>query len=296
MTHLVLLLALSSPASGVELTTLRRGEVTARAEVRVADKGVGPGRGVVFFKVSLEGPGTLQVEGPRLEDALAAWRIGWQTSSWSGDQPGSLEINLGLVQLKPGAAPLPGVRLRVRGQPSETWQDVAWLDPLHEPRDVAPIVDLPPLPAPAWRTYLLPAASGAIVLLLVGLLLNWARRRQVYSPPIPAWRRALLLLDKEDGVEQVTGILRGFLHEQGALPTARLTTAELLSLLASQRNFPDDALAKLRQVLELADLVKFAGHAPSAEEAKAARLSVRELVEALATWPPGENDPVGEPR
>ncbi len=295
MLHVALLVAISSPRAGVELPTLTRGDLTARATVRVADEGAGPGRARATFTVTVEGPPTLQVEGPQLEDALAAWRVAWEASSWSADGTATWEISLGLTQVKPGAAPLPGVRLRARARPGEDWQDVSWLEPLHEPRDVAPLVELPPLPPSPWPRRLAMIGSSAILLAALGLGAWWWRREGgTRAAPEPAWRRALARLGDGAGVEEVTAVLREFLQEQGRLPASRLTTAELVARLEGRGDVPAGALAEVRELLHLGDLVKFAGHAPAeAERAEAVRRA-RALLECLATWTAGEKGAVGE--
>src|SRR5262249_38807018 len=160
---------------------------------------------------------------PRLEDALAGWRVAWQTSSWSEGDRTLWETTLGLVQVKPGAVSLPGLSVRLRESGNTPWQDISWPEPLNEPRDVAPIIEVPPEPPPVWPPRLkrvlplvLLLAGGAVLLRVVHRL---RARRQA---PLPAWRRALGRLEHEQDLAAVTTIVRAFLEEQGLLPATRL--------------------------------------------------------------------------
>src|SRR5262249_16782278 len=103
---------------------------------------------------------------------------------------------LELHQVKSGTVSLPGVRLRVRAGPDQTWEEVSWPEPLHEPRNVAPPVELPPLPPPLWPSVVrwggvgLAALLGGALLVRTGLRWRASRRR-----PLPAHARALQQLE-----------------------------------------------------------------------------------------------------
>jgi hypothetical protein len=298
----LLLLAGAPPAPGVELPARAGGGVTARLWVSVPEQGPAPGRGRARLTLSVEGPPALQVDGPRLEDALAGWRVAWRASSWAADGHARLEITLGLVQVKPGVVPLPGVHLRVRAGPEGDWHDLSWPELLGEPRDVPPPVELPPLPPSPW-----PRLLGTLALLLAGavaaplLARAWRRWRAGPGRPAPAWQRALARLAEAREMAQLTGVVRGFLEEQAGLPATRLTTGELFAGLEG-RGAPPVALAGLRELFALGDLEKFAGQPAGPEQVEAARAQARGVIEALVGWPgqagegerPGKSDPARE--
>ena len=82
------------------------------------EQGPGPGRARARLTLEVTGPAGLAVEFPRLEDALAGWRVQWAASSWSQLDGRVLWVQtLDLVQVKPGVVPLPGVSLRIRAGP-----------------------------------------------------------------------------------------------------------------------------------------------------------------------------------
>jgi hypothetical protein len=293
---LVVLLAVSSQPSGVELPTRQVGAVTAQVRVRVDEQPVSPGRGRARLTITVTGPKTLRVEGPRLEDALAGWRIAWQTSSWAEEDETIWETMLGLEQVKPGAIPLPGVRLRVREQDGGAWQDLSWAEPLQELRDVPSVIELPPLPAALWPRLVL---GGGVVVVVITLLLGmgwllrrWRGERQVI---VPAWQQAVDRLG-EGGIDHMVGVVRAFLEEQGHLAATRLTTGELLQALRQRNDVPEPAVLHLRELFEQGDLVKFAGQPLPRSTIEAAREHAREAIAALATWPSSENGPSGEDR
>lgn len=284
-----LLLAQAEETQGVGLPEQRHGDVVARLHVIVGEQSVSPGRAQARYRITIEGPPTLQVESPRLEDAFAAWRIPRQCSSWSADRKAHIEWVLELAQTKSGVVPPPGVRLRVRGGPEGVWDDVYWPDPLHATREVPPVVEVQPVPPSPW-----PDRLRWMALMVAGCLagLLFARRvqrwRTAQARPQTTSERALAQLALPDiGIDQITAIVRTILEERVGLPASRMTTGELLGLL-KQQDKGEYCLDRLRELLELGDLVKFAGQPFSPAEIARSRQLAREVVEAIATWPTGE--------
>lgn len=126
----------------------------------------------------------------------------------------------------------------------------------------------------------IPWILGGLVLLalLVGGLYWWKQRKQPEKPKapekrIPAWERAIAQLevvDREAAWRQskfkiyysgITDTLRAYLEEQFKMPALESTTDEILGLL-KQRQFNADVQSKLRELLLVADLVKFAKDIP----------------------------------
>lgn len=289
-----LLLAIA-PAAGVQLPAVKHGDLVATLQVRVAEQPVAPGRARALLTITVTGPPTLQVEEPRLEDAFSAWRVAWRTSSWSAAEKGTLECVLGVVQTKPGTVPLPGVRLQARARAQDSWHDVSWLDPLHETRDVAPIVELPEVKSSGRLPWLL---SG-VGLVLATVLFGWVWRKRQARPVAssePAWHRAIANLEQARSLEDVTTLVRAFVQEHSAVPASRLTTRELRVRLQSSEELPPNIHEELLGLLDLGDLVKFAGHAMDDDGLAKAREEARQVITGLATWRPGETSPIGEGR
>ncbi|PSQ95914.1 MAG: hypothetical protein BRD55_09845 [Bacteroidetes bacterium SW_9_63_38] len=89
-------------------------------------------------------------------------------------------------------------------------------------------------------------------------------------------------LTKIGGVESLyvtlTGTLRTYLSRRFDIPARERTTPELLAVLRDHDHVPSSATDRLRNVLEEADLVKFAGRRP---DASVARNHIREALTAL---------------
>lgn len=159
---------------------------------------------------------------------------------------------------------------------------------LSDLREPAPITAPPPL-----------VFSG--VLLLAGLL--WLRRRRAPRPP-PAessigdplaelsadWRRGAC--SSMEAILRLDTLLREALIARG-IPARQRTSAELLggggSRIAAPLVFgaggegtkPTKAHRHLAELLELCDLVKFAGHAPESHEIELGLVQAGQVLSAL---------------
>ncbi len=160
-------------------------------------------------------------------------------------------------------------------------------------RDLAPLVEFPVARWP-WL------AGAALLALLLGLVAYlWLRRRRPVAPPLPPpaplpdpYRVALEQLAALEPLAAQTPIkpfyvaladvLRGYLEDRLELPARHLTTRELATHLAQH---PSQHVAGLttpiRQVLEAADLVKFAGRTYPPEYNRQMLTITRTLIERL---------------
>jgi hypothetical protein len=275
---------------------LRRGAVEATLEVHVAGRGPAPGLAAAQYEVRLRGPAGLECDPPRLGDAAAAWKADRIASAWSeeGDRV-EVSLDVHLTQVKPGAAPLPDLRLRFRPDAGAAWEEAEWLDILRQARDGPPPEPYTPEPARPW--WLLPAAAVLVVVLAAAGWLRW-RRRPVPAPPVPAAVRALKELERlEESALPPAGhsaafhtraseVLRRYLAERFGLPALERTTAEFLSAAVK---VPELAAydGRLREFLERCDLAKFAGAGLSAEQCRHSAALARELIGRTRTPPPG---------
>jgi hypothetical protein len=244
----------------------RQGEVTATLALRVPEQGPAPGRGRARLTLSVSGPASVQVDEPRLEDALAGWRTEWAVSSWStADGKAGWEQTLELVQVKPGMVPLPGVTLRFRTTPEASWQEFTWPDLLNEPRDVPDPEQLPPLPPSPWPGRL--RLAGIVLATTVGLalLVRAGRRwRAAGTRPVPVHERALMRLtelpaEPAAAVFQIDGALRDYLEERFGVAAKRRTNREVLAALVENKTLPAEQTTVLAELLDWLDRAKFAG-------------------------------------
>jgi hypothetical protein len=251
--------------------------------------------------LTFDGPAGFEVQQPRLEDAVAGWRVVGQTSKrrralsrthWS--------IALRLEQVKPGVVPPPGVVIGVRDGPEATWQTVEWMQPLHEARDVSPPDTLPHLPASTWPGYLRWAAlvlAGALVVLL---LIRAVRRRLAARVNQPAHVRALAKLEPDalppldrpaERFAHAERVVRDYLDEHAGLKTRQQTTTQVLADCAS---LPTLAREALKELLEHGELVKFAGQVPTPAECDRAVGLAREVIQACAAAPVPVEEEAGQ--
>jgi hypothetical protein len=286
------------------------GRASAELVVRVAERGPGPGLGRVQMQITVNGPRGLEVEPARIQDAVAAWKVRLACSGWQEDEQGEhWEELIDLVQVKPGLASLPSVRLRARVG-NEEWQDTSWTDPLEGSLGPPPVeLPTPPPPSP-WLVWLA-LAGGVLLAVVLGLLAGWwlglfrGRRRIPESPQALALARLSVLQPPPAGDAQefhaaLADILRELLARRYTFPALQSTTADLLDTLRRHAEPPDPAwLEQLRDQLEACDRVKYAGLAPAPDECRARADQARGLIEGLpAPAPVGqsrEGEAVGQP-
>jgi hypothetical protein len=264
---LVLLLATPTQAGEGDFTfpIERHGAMTATLSLQLPERGPAPGLARVQLTLRVTGPTGCEVDGPRLEDALAGWRVQWAISSWASQDDQALwEQTLNLVQVKPGVVPLPGVVLRLRAGPGEKWKDVLWPDLLQEARAVAPPETQPPLPPSPWPERLRLGGIVLGVLLGLGLLLRGLQRwRSGRMRPLPAHQRALVRLEQIPdealaAVAYLDRVLRDYLAERFAVEALRMTTKELVVALQERAELPVEQWAELTDLLAWCDRGKFA--------------------------------------
>ncbi len=144
-------------------------------------------------------------------------------------------------------------------------------------RDAHDVVDEPF----QWRSTLLILALAAWLCAAFAFAL-WTRlsnpklisRRIVVHPPTPPHqtavehiskiRQQLASTDSKAYYMALTDTLRKYIHARFGFNANEMTTSEIINRLTSDNDY--EALAELRNVLEMADLVKFAKLKPSLEE------------------------------
>ncbi len=151
------------------------------------------------------------------------------------------------------------------------------------PAPLGPPDDFPGL-LPVWL------ALGALALVLAGvgawLFLRWKRRARPALPRTEPFPEATAALDAlpESPTERALGAreaLRVYLARRLGLPALESTTDEIDAALAHDARVPSDARDATRRVLALADLVAYAGIAPSPARADEAATEARTAVGAV---------------
>ncbi|MFM7261122.1 MAG: hypothetical protein ACKO3W_11010 [bacterium] len=146
--------------------------------------------------------------------------------------------------------------------------------------------EIPILERIAWWGY-----TGAAAVLLLGAWLIWRLmrhdRREALEPN--AWAlaeldrlsRAGLSTSGEFGVfyDRLTAIVRAYAARRYAIPAERQTTREFLAEASAHNEFPAGETERLRALLGLADLVKFAAATPDRAECDAQLADARSFVE-----------------
>jgi hypothetical protein len=290
---LLALLPAGPPPEGYAYPSMWKGAVELTLEVHVDSRPAAPGQGRVTYTLTAIGPAGLEVLPPRLEDAGDAWKARWRASSWEENQGrATWGQSIELVQVRPGPAPLPGVRARFRGGPAAPWQEAAWADILKEPREAPAIDELPPLPPSPWPARLgFAAAAMAGVAVLLGGAWVVRRRRTAPAPALPPYRRALADLEdlaadppQEDDKyhARLARVLRAYVAERFDSRAARLTSGELMAALAGHADLGGEQRKALADVLARCDLVLFAGATAPAEDRPHTLGMAREFVEQTA--------------
>jgi hypothetical protein len=284
------LLALPLLAGGFSFPAQQRGRVEATLEVRIADRPPAPGLAAATYVLRLKGPAGLEADPPRLADATGAWQPLLQTSAWSADDAAAVvEEVVELRQVKPGPAPLPGVKVRFREGPSAPWQEAEWPDVLRPERDGLAPEAPPPVPsAPGWLPAVVAAGLGAVVLLAGGWGLLWRRRAPPAPlPPGPRTLRELEQLEQAalpgcDGSAlhvRLADAVRRYLAERFGLRALEQTTAEFLESARPVPQLDGARQELLRDFLQRCDLAKFARAGLSPEDCRRTAALARALVE-----------------
>src|SRR5262245_28510860 len=266
--------------------------------------------GELRVRVSIEGPGPIEVDVPRALAATPDWQV--TTSPPKTESLGEgVERWQQTFRFKPyqtGRVPLKLQPIRYRtGNEVRDWeltwppQNIGVTSSIETPdlgsaRPVTDIEPLPPVEPDSHRWWL--AATVAIVMIGVGAVVLWRLRRKGTRPQavLSARERALAQLSKIElpGPEQlphVADVLRQFLEEHFHLAATRQTTAEFHATLRNANVLSDNQVESVAEILTSCDLVKFAGVRPDAETCEAllrrARALVAEAGQGAQALPPG---------
>jgi hypothetical protein len=139
--------------------------------------------------------------------------------------------------------------------------------------------------------------AGAALLLAIGGWLIWRLVRHDRREPLAPDAWALAELDRlaqsrvaaagETGAfyDRLTAIVRGYASRRFEIPAERQTSREFLAMAATHAEFPAGETERLRALLRLADLVKFAAAEPDRAEYDRHLVEARTFVERTRSDP-----------
>lgn len=167
-------------------------------------------------------------------------------------------------------------------------------------RGLAPLVEFP---RPWWPWFLLALA----LIVLIGSILYYlhAKRRAsapvvASRPPVPPYKTALNRLQTlqetydpshPDEVKpyfvELADVLRTYLEQSTGVPALERTTRELneeLERRADLERIPEEAPRRIHEILDLADLVKFADIIPPLDRSRNALAATEEALELIESY------------
>ena len=139
-----------------------------------------------------------------------------------------------------------------------------------------------------WTIYGI--SIGGVALLATVTLLIWHRRQRKYTPGESALIK-LAQLEQRDLLAAgethifyccLTDIIRHYIEDRFGYRAPKQTTSEFLSAVQREDLLCDKHQAPLQEFLQVADMVKFACHSPSHDEAAAAIGKARQFVHDTA--------------
>ena len=208
-----------------------------------------------------------------------------------------------LTQFDSGAYKLPSQRIEINGKGFMTDSmliNVATIpvDTLNQKMyDIKPLINVEKSNVDFWKYLII----GILVLLVLGGLFYWfvLRKKPLTEEEkvalLPPYDRALLELKRlenskyliQDEYKQyyseLTAIVRSYLEEDAHVTALESTTGQLIQKLellkdAGELKLDDDTIKQFQQILQTADLVKFAKNKPSSMVAEQDRKLVEQIV------------------
>lgn len=208
-----------------------------------------------------------------------------------------------LTQFDSGAYKLPSQRIEINGTGYMTDSmlinvSTVPVDTLAQQMyDIKPLINVEKSNADLWKYLII----GLLVLLVLGGLFYWfvLRKKPLTEEEkvalLPPYDRALLELKQlenskyliQDEYKQyyseLTSIVRSYLEEEAHVTALESTTDQLIEKLellkdAGELKLDDDTIKQFQQILQTADLVKFAKNKPSTSIAEQDRKLVEQIV------------------
>lgn len=285
----------------------RRGPVVSRVSAGPDTAAIGQTIRAVY-EVRTPRDAKVQFPPQPADDSTWTWQ-GWKVEK-PIDTPQGVRhrVSAQVLAFRTGARALPAPAFRVQpaggrqatGRFPQLTLTIRSVLPEGDPPDVK---DLKPVfPSPWWATFpwWIVAAVLAVVALIVFLLrrkkkpvVQEKREARVVTPAMPAHVEALAALEAlvrenlpgrglwKDHQTRLAAIVRRFLERRFSSPEPGYTTRELLLHLA-WRGIDSADIERLRALLRIADLTKFARGELTPEVARQQEQEARSLITALA--------------
>lgn len=304
----------AAPAQGGPPTGVRVSLAAEPNELTVGD--------LVTISIVISHPADSTVVVPRLEREWGPFEVQDQTSVQTvsiQDGIKTVAKQVRVTLFAPGVFETPHLPVSIRGQdgavgqvspaPIQLTVNSVLSSADEELKDLRPPADLS---TPFWkRTVVLVLIAVAVLVLLGGTAFFFHRRPRradepAGAPPGPPWEVATRELDRvaqldlpgrgdmKEHYTLISGILRvylgaTYLSDAGSLDAADMSTEEIAAGIQQTALDPGNARLVI-ELLQEADLVKFANHHPTAARANQAVARARELVEATRPSVAGARD------
>ena len=159
----------------------------------------------------------------------------------------------------------------------------------------------PPLDEPLqWWVWLLAVIAIAAAVCAVFYFLRRKQAPVPAAPPLPPWeeaRRHLKFLEEQKLVQSgkyesyytaLSAIIRRYIEDRFHIKAPEMTTEEFIASLKHSNVLNNEQKSILRSFLTIADMVKFAKHDPTPQDAQEGFNCVKELIDT--TVPAAPND------
>lgn len=188
------------------------------------------------------------------------------------------------------------MEINVTSELGDAVPSLALLEPMFPPRPLDEGISW------WWAALALPVAA-------VIVLLAWCRRRRIKQAarpmdlsPAEIAKAALAQLLSENLPAQarfqefylrLTGVVRYYIEGTTGLRAPEQTTEEFLRAMRLQKHFGAEQTVRLQDFLEAADMVKYAGQEPTAEQIELSIARAREFIEIRSDEPSGSTAEAG---
>jgi len=269
-----------------------------KREVQVAER--------LQMKITATAPRGVAITFPKLENQLGDFEVSSVKDTF--DIPAGPNRKwirqIGLESLVSGEFEIPAIEISavdrrgsapiqvIQKTPSQKITIHSTLEGVEDPtqfRDIKSVVFAPD-PQPHNRSWVVWAAGAAGLFFVAGAGFVLLRRGSSLSAKQWALKslhelresRALQDKDTEQIYIRLISILRLFVQEQFGILAPRLTTAEFLRAIKNDQRLSTEFRAQLQELLNSADLVKFAGMLPDSSGLTAVVVQAIQLVENAA--------------
>jgi LPXTG-motif cell wall-anchored protein len=262
-------------------------EVTAPPDVEIKPPAFGQAVGDFLVRDYSEGTGKKQAEST---DGTSTRRFRYQLEPVHAGRHLIRSIAIEFVDNRPDSE-AKGKTTLIESDPLEVEITSELGDQVPDLANLEPMAPPQPLAGSSQWTWVL-IAGGAVAAVLFAVWLLRRRKVRVKEPrrltPEEIAHAALLGLLSENLPSQglfkdfylrLTGIVRQYIEDTTGLKAPEQTTEEFLRDMRSKNVFPAERSVRLKEFLEAADMVKYAGQQPGEEQIELSIARAREFVD-----------------